>query len=57
MLAVQGPPGAGKTNQSARMILALLEARKKVGVTGNSHAVIRNLLAKVVELARERGLA
>jgi uncharacterized protein len=51
VLAIQGPPGAGKTYTAAQMICALVKAGKKVGITANSHKVIRNLLDKVVELA------
>lgn len=51
VLAIQGPPGAGKTFTAAQMICALVKAGKKVGVTANSHKVIRNLLDKVVEIA------
>lgn len=48
VLAIQGPPGAGKTFTAAQMIDALVRAKKKVGITANSHKVIRNLLDKVV---------
>jgi len=47
VLAIQGPPGTGKTYTGARMICALVAAGKKVGVTANSHKVIRNLLKGV----------
>jgi uncharacterized protein len=50
VLPIQGPPGAGKTFTAARMICALVQAGKKVGVTANSHKVIRNLLDQVVGL-------
>jgi hypothetical protein len=46
---VQGPPGAGKTFTGARMICALVRAGKRVGITANSHKVIRNLLDGVIE--------
>jgi uncharacterized protein len=46
-LAIQGPPGAGKTHTASRMILELLRAGKRVGITGPSHKVIGNLLSKV----------
>jgi uncharacterized protein len=46
-LAIQGPPGAGKTYTGAQMIEALVQAGKKVGVTATSHKVIRNLLEAV----------
>lgn len=52
-LAVQGPPGAGKTFTGARMIVDLIRAGKKVGVTAVSHKVIRNLLDEVVRAAAE----
>lgn len=56
LLAIQGPPGAGKTFTAARMICALVRAGKTVGVTANSHKVIRNLLNAVVEAADEGGV-
>ena len=51
-LAIQGPPGSGKTFIGAQMILALVRAGKKVAVTANSHKVIHNLLADVLKYAR-----
>lgn len=54
VLAVQGPPGTGKTHTGAEMIVALVAAGKRVGVTGLSHRVIRNLLDKVVEVGAGR---
>lgn len=48
VLPIQGPPGAGKTFTAAQMISALVRANKTVGITANSHKVIRNLLDKVV---------
>lgn len=50
VLAIQGPPGSGKTHQAAEMIVALLKAGKRVGVTANSHNVCRELLGKAVAL-------
>jgi uncharacterized protein len=41
-LAIQGPPGAGKTYDGARMILTLLKAGKRVGITATSHKVVGN---------------
>jgi uncharacterized protein len=52
-LAVQGPPGSGKTFSGARMILTLLAAGKRVGITAMSHKVISNLLAAVLKAADE----
>jgi uncharacterized protein len=53
---IQGPPGSGKTHTAARMICALVRAGKTVGITANSHKVIRNLLDKVIEAASEMGV-
>ncbi|WP_369134647.1 TM0106 family RecB-like putative nuclease [Modestobacter sp. I12A-02662] len=47
VLAVQGPPGSGKTRAASRLIRELLDAGKKVGVTATSHAVIGNVLRAV----------
>jgi uncharacterized protein len=55
VLPIQGPPGAGKTYTGARMILALLKAGKKVGVTATSHKVISNLLTEVCGAAAKVG--
>ena len=53
VLAIQGPPGTGKTYTGARLICELVRAGKKVGITANSHKVIRNLLDMAVEAASE----
>ena len=47
VLAVQGPPGSGKTTTGAALIRALLDDGLRVGVTALSHKVINNLLVKV----------
>jgi predicted RecB family nuclease len=57
VLAIQGPPGAGKTYTGAQMICELVQQGKKVGITALSHKVIRNLMEKVLEVSQERGLA
>jgi predicted RecB family nuclease len=46
-LAIQGPPGSGKTYTGARMICALVRQGKRVGVMASSHKVISNLLVAV----------
>jgi len=51
VLPIQGPPGSGKTHTAAEMICALVKAGRRVGITANSHKVIRNLLDKVIEMA------
>jgi uncharacterized protein len=53
VLAIQGPPGAGKTHTGAGMISALVEVGAKAGITANSHKVIRNQLDKASETARD----
>ncbi len=53
-LCLQGPPGSGKTTLGARMILALLDRGKRVGITANSHAAILNLMRKCKELRQGR---
>jgi predicted RecB family nuclease len=57
VLAIQGPPGAGKTFTGARMIVDLVRAGKKVGVTAVSHKVIRNLLDEVIRAAAEENVS
>jgi len=53
VLAIQGPPGAGKTYTGARMICELVQQGAKIGITANSHKVIRNLLDEVIKAAKE----
>ena len=55
-LFIQGPPGAGKTYTGSHVIVALLAAGKRVGVTSNSHRPINHLLEKVVEVAKQQGV-
>ena len=55
-LAIQGPPGSGKTYTGARMICSLLAAGKRVGITGTSHKVIGNLLTAVFKAASVEGV-
>lgn len=52
ILAIQGPPGSGKTYVGAEMICELARRGLRVGVTAVSHKVIRNLQNKVVEAAK-----
>jgi predicted RecB family nuclease len=57
VLAIQGPPGAGKTFTGARMICQLVAQGEKVGITAVSHKVIRKLLDEVVDAARQMNVA
>ncbi len=58
VLPVQGPPGTGKTYVAARAILALVRDGKRVAVSSNSHAAIRNVLMGCFDALRtdETGL-
>ena len=44
-VAVQGPPGAGKTFLASHVIACLVAEGAKVGVVAQSHAVIENLMS------------
>ncbi|MGP4032932.1 TM0106 family RecB-like putative nuclease [Pseudarthrobacter sp. 1C304] len=50
-LAVQGPPGTGKTHVGSHVIARLVARGWKVGVVGQSHAVVENLLKTAVAKA------
>ncbi|MBN9614739.1 MAG: TM0106 family RecB-like putative nuclease [Acidobacteriales bacterium] len=56
ILPIQGPPGAGKTFTGARMICELARRGKKVGITANSHKVIRHLIDSTIKAADELGI-
>nr|NLD41495.1 AAA family ATPase [Actinomycetales bacterium] len=48
-VAVQGPPGSGKTYIGSRVIRALVERHGwRIGVVAQSHAVVENMLGAVV---------
>ena len=55
-LAIQGPPGSGKSTVGADMIVDLVEQGEKIGVTANSHKVIGELLGKAGQAADKRGV-
>lgn len=50
-LAVQGPPGTGKTFVGSHVIARLVRAGWKVGVVGQSHAVVENMLCTAIAKA------
>jgi uncharacterized protein len=54
-VAIQGPPGTGKTYRAAHLVLALLRAGKRVGITAMSHHAIDNALAEVVDVMTKEG--
>jgi uncharacterized protein len=54
-LAIQGPPGSGKTFTGARMILELVRNGRRVGISATAHKAITNLVDAVVAAAHEEG--
>jgi uncharacterized protein len=56
-LAIQGPPGSGKTYTGARMIASLVARGGRVGISANSHKVIGNFITAVRAAALEEGVA
>ena len=57
VLPIQGPPGSGKTYTGARMIIDLVRAGKNVGITANSHKVMRNLTLAALRAGAEEGVS
>jgi uncharacterized protein len=55
-LAVQGPPGSGKTYLASRLIKHLLERGKSVAVTSNSHSAIHNVFEACLEAGVSPGV-
>lgn len=47
ILSIQGPPGTGKSYTASNVIIGLIKANKKIGITALSHKVITGLLEKV----------
>jgi predicted RecB family nuclease len=52
-LAIQGPPGSGKTYAAARVALAAVAAGGRVAVTATAHKAIGNLLDEICAAARQ----
>jgi uncharacterized protein len=55
-LAVQGPPGAGKTYLAGQLICHLVAHGRTVGVTSNSHKAVENVMMAAVKAAGDRGM-
>jgi uncharacterized protein len=54
-LAVQGPPGSGKTFTAAHMIVDLVGSGRRVGITATTHKAITNLVDAACSCARDAG--
>ena len=54
-IPIQGPPGTGKTWTGAHLVLALVRAGKRVGVTAMSHHAIDNFLREVIDVFTAEG--
>ena len=50
-LAIQGPPGSGKTYTGARMAVRLLGEGRSIGISAMSHKVITHFLEEVLAAA------
>lgn len=55
-LAIQGPPGAGKTYTAKHVIAELIKMGAKIGIASNSHKAINHLLLKTKEYCLERNI-
>jgi len=55
-LAIQGPPGSGKTFTGKHVIAELMRLGKRVGICSNSHKAINNLLIGTAEYCRSEGI-
>lgn len=53
-VAIQGPPGAGKTYTGAHLVHALIRLGQRVGIAATSHHAINNLLKKCVEVFADK---
>ncbi len=55
-LFIQGAPGTGKTYTCSHIIVDLIKQGKKIGITSNSHKAIHNLLKRVEDVAKKKGI-
>ncbi|WP_375400441.1 TM0106 family RecB-like putative nuclease [uncultured Amnibacterium sp.] len=56
-VAVQGPPGSGKTTVGAHVIVQLVQRYHwRIGVVAQSHAVVENLLQRVIDAGLDPAL-
>ena len=54
-LPIQGPPGTGKTYVASKAIAALVREGRRIAVSSNSHAAIRNVLTAVAKALKDDG--
>ncbi len=55
ILPIQGPPGTGKTYVASKAIAALVRKARRIAVSSNSHAAIRNVLTAVSKALKDDG--
>ncbi len=55
-LAIQGPPGTGKSYTAKHLIVALIMAGMRIGISSNSHKAIFNLMESIAKYAAEIGI-
>lgn len=56
-LAIQGPPGAGKSYTGTHVIAELMKKGMRVGICSNSHKAINNLLISTAKYCREENIS
>ena len=56
-VAVQGPPGSGKSYVGTHVVKELIQLGYKIGIVAQSHVVIENFLDKLYELDNEIAIA
>lgn len=56
-IAVQGPPGSGKSYVGTHVVKQLVDLGYKIGVVAQSHVVIESFLDKLFELDHELAIA
>ncbi len=55
-LAIQGPPGAGKTFTAKRVIAELVKTGARIGIVSNSHKAINHLLLSTAKYCRDKNI-
>lgn len=55
-LAIQGPPGSGKSYTAKHVIAELLKQGKRIGISSNSHKAINHLLKNTVAYCNDENI-